>query len=351
MNVLLLGYYGFHNLGDDLMLEGLTELLSHDSSVEKILVPVREYYYPKMQLVKYVALPTSLVGWMNLMRCSHRIVWGGGTCLYANSGLVWLFLMSFLARLLGKKFSFLSIGVEAAAKRKDAFLIRMILRMAHVVSIREEDSVRIVRKVYGIESKKVILSYDLASLSVKKLIRQKCKRDSSLNRVSFSGHYAFVSKAHIEYCAQLLTKLLERHPNLTVHFLPAHEGYSTDDIQHRIIASYIPTHYRQRLYFYQNMSLTQYIEQMTTMNFHIGFRLHSVFIAEYLNLPYLALAYAPKVRVFAQEHRRYSVPVGEAVPPDIVEQIFRNFSPCEVDDQQLDYQLNNIKECVRKVLH
>lgn len=333
------------------MLEGVAELLSQDSSIEKILVPVRECYYPKMQLVEYVTLPTSWAGWGKLIRKSHRIVWGGGTCLYANSGLLWLFLISFFAHVSGKKFSFLSVGVETVAKRKDAFLIRMILKMAHIVSLREKESVRIVREVYGIRTRKVMQSYDLVYLNVRKLLRQKRESEFTLNRISFSGHYAFVSKAHIVIYARLLTGLLERNPNLTVHFLPAHEGVTTDNVQHRVIASHIPEIYRKRLFFYENMSPTQYVKYLASMNFHIGFRLHSVFIAEYLSIHYLAMAYAPKVRLFASEHGRCSVNVGEKVTCNVVEEVFRNFTPCKVSDEQLECLFNNIKECVGKVLH
>lgn len=350
MNVLLLGYYGFHNIGDDLMLDGLIELLSRNPLIKKILIPVYELYYSPKPFTEYVSLPSSLIGWIKLVRHSHAIIWGGGTCLYANSGLLWLFLISFFSCLMRKKLSFVSVGVENTSGIA-SFLIRMILKMVHFISLREGESFRVTKDVYKMDERKIMKSYDLVYLSVDKLLSKKCKHKLFLNRVSFSGHYAFLSKSHIEYCSRILSDLLERHSNLTIHFLPAHEGNSTDNMQHSLIIAQIPTHYRRRLFTYEDVSLEQYVEQMATMDFHIGFRLHSVFIAEYLNIPYLALAYAPKVRIFASSHGRYSANLDERISSDIVEKIFYDFSPCEISEEQLKKQISNIKECVEKALH
>ncbi|MEL6462619.1 MAG: polysaccharide pyruvyl transferase family protein, partial [Cyanobacteria bacterium J06621_15] len=47
MNILLMGYYGFHNVGDDLFLRQLIDYFAKKQNVKNIFVFCQEDYYER----------------------------------------------------------------------------------------------------------------------------------------------------------------------------------------------------------------------------------------------------------------------------------------------------------------
>lgn len=351
MKVLLIGYYGYKNLGDDLMLEGLLrQLLSNYEDIE-IRVPVAEKYFNSIdKRLDYVSLPSSLLAWLKLIRTVDRVIWGGGTCIYPNSGLLWLFLISVFSFLFRKKIYFLSIGVEKANRFWDFWMIRTILHIAHFISLRDKESYGIVKNIYKVSDKKLLLSYDLAYLMMESLPKVNSP-SSNLNNISFSGHYGFCESQTIKIYAKLLDELCDRNNEMKIHFLPAHGGVKTDDLQHKAICSLMNEKHKKQIVFYNDLSVSQYLSIISKMDFHIGFRLHSLFIAESLNIPYLAVSYADKVRIFASMHRRDFFLVDDEVTLEDVDRINNSYLYKDyIKEKSTESILDNLRLCVKIAL-
>ena len=116
MNIVIIGYYGVANLGDDLMLDNLLRFLGFRSDVGHITVFCVENYYKSYCKTSFIESrswnkPAKLLAVMR----ADAVFWGGGACLYErnddNRGLSGLLRLQRLCRLLHTKFLFLSIGV------------------------------------------------------------------------------------------------------------------------------------------------------------------------------------------------------------------------------------------------
>lgn len=351
MKVLLIGYYGYKNIGDDLMLEGLLgQLLSEHKDIE-LRVPVMENYFTLVdKRLKYIPQPSSLLAWLRLIRAVDRIIWGGGTCLYPNSGLLWLFFISISSLLLRKKFSFLSIGVENTNKFWSWAMIRIILHIAHFISLRDKDSYHIAKNIYKVSDKKLLLSYDLAYFMMGNSPRVHPSPPNFRN-ISFSGHYDFREHQSTKIYATLLDELCETNDEIRIHFLPAHGGIKTDDFQHKAIYSLMNEKHKKKIVFYNDLSSSQYLSIIRTMDFHIGFRLHSIFIAESLNIPYLAVSYADKVRIFASKHGRVFFLVNDKVTLEDINRINSCYLyTAPMKGRNIECILDNLKRCIETAL-
>jgi len=301
MNILLIGYYGYHNLGDDLMLNGIIKILESNSSICNITVPVKECYYTfQNNKILQIPLPNNYNKWYQLIKNNDLIIWGGGTCLYANPGLNWLLIISYMIFVLRKKLYFIGVGVDYPDSFFDRTKIRTILNVSSKIGIRDSTSVENCINLYHINSNKISRIDDLAYLSLPTKKIKLYQSNTTLKKISFSGHYDFISEETINFYATLITTILYQNTELELHFLPAHCGQNSDNRQHTLIYRKIPNCLKNRIFLYPNLSSDYFMTKLSEMDFHIGFRLHSIFLSNNLSIPFLAINYAPKVESYVK---------------------------------------------------
>ncbi len=301
MNILLIGYYGYRNLGDDLMLNGFSKFLESNTSIDKVTIPAKECYY-KFQSTKIsqVYLPKSYKEWLRIIKANDLIIWGGGTCLYSNPGLNWLLIISCITFLLGKKLLFIGIGVDYPQSIFDKIKIKTILNISNKIGVRDPKSLDNCIFKYNLKENKIYSIDDLAYLSLNPKNLSAHTFHNPPKKISFSGHYEFISKKTINFYTSLLISLLNQNTELELHFLPAHGGQFSDDNQHTLIYNKIPDNLKNRVILHRNLSPEEFVETLSFMDFHIGFRLHSIFLSKNLSIPFIAINYAPKVESYVK---------------------------------------------------
>jgi len=181
MNIFLFGYYGYQNVGDDIMLNNLLSMLLKQRIIQSIYVNARSIDILDRidnHRIKYITNDKPI--WSKLYRlfaalkCSYWI-WGGGTCLFGiknNDGLLNLYKWIKLSKILNKKFIFLGIGIGELDKTGKK-ITQNIIESAVFISFREKDSIQIAKQlVPNISINNTILSGDLFFLNPAKLKRQ-----------------------------------------------------------------------------------------------------------------------------------------------------------------------------------
>lgn len=164
--ILLVGYYGYENAGDDMLLARTVSLVCKRFPGSKIRIlwpgkkaPDLYYYVPRFSFPAVV--------WA-IFR-SQRIVYGGGSIFQdasSFSSVAYYAILALLARFMGKKSYILGHGMGPLNARKSRLLVRWALSCFEAVSLRDEESLALIRDI-GSLHQRVILASDLGFYGVK----------------------------------------------------------------------------------------------------------------------------------------------------------------------------------------
>ncbi len=188
--IFLYGYYGFDNVGDDLLLSSVVstifQFFPKASFVVRSLTPVSSVVDERIQFVELERIMVrkerprwqrltsyALATWHSLRGCSH-LIFGGGTLFHAREGssinLALIAMLVVMARLRGAKVFALGVGVAPLPKGMPRFLLGVILKLAQDFAVRDASSLANCRDIRGVTS--VRRTADLVfALSLKTLPR------------------------------------------------------------------------------------------------------------------------------------------------------------------------------------
>lgn len=320
MNVVLLGYYGFENLGDDLMMEGAANALANHPWVSRVVVFRASGRAPASSRsgVRFadVSGKTGKIRLLLEIARADRVIWGGGTCIYEPddrdlSGLRFLAFVARACRTLGRPLALCGVGIGRLSSAAATAVAQAILEDAGWLSFRDAGSARLAEEL-GADPGRIRLGGDLFFLSVP--VRSLARERHVLRTVSFSGvhHYAG-DTGIVDRYAQILRGWLSE-PELEIVFLPLHRGSRSDEAFHGALARHLPV---GRYRFAQAGDPLAGAEALGQADVHVGMRLHSIALADCLGVPNLGLEYSPKVARYVEkssmgEYRRLFA-IGEEV--------------------------------------
>ena len=120
MNIMLIGYYGYHNIGDDLFVRQLTNYLVSKQKVKNIFILGEENYYKfdHRKVFYFANNQLSKIKRALILLKSDYIAWGGGS-LNLDSEPGNLLKLQTLSKLMGKRFGFLGVGLDSVLKEKN----------------------------------------------------------------------------------------------------------------------------------------------------------------------------------------------------------------------------------------
>lgn len=307
MNILLMGYYGQRNIGDDLFVKQLTHYFSQQSEVDKIFLLCKEDYYPKTsEKVRFFSeSKLSKLQKLRLLVQSDRIFWGGGT-LNIDDKPTNLLRMQALCKFLGKSFGFLGIGLEGVGSQSESRNYALFEK-ADLLYVRDKYSYDVATQT-GKNKRSVCLGGDLAFLDLSvydKFLKNPNKAE--LKHISFCGKFWW-GEGRGEFYAQQLMPAIEKY-NAVIHLLPAHVGDERNDNRfHHFLQKYLPPENCQ-LHSWEKPE--EFIEILSGMDFHLGNRLHSIILADILGVPNIGIDkigskienYLEKAQLLAAERR------------------------------------------------
>lgn len=347
MNILLMGYYGQRNIGDDLFVKQLSNYFSRRSDVVNIFILCKEEYYPKNseKVTFYCEEKLSKLQKLLLILKSDRIFWGGGT-LNIRDRPTNLLRIQFLSRLMGKKFGFLGIGLEAvdAEVQEESY---NIFQKSSLLYLRDRSSYDIASNYF--ENKEAIsLGGDLAFIDLNIYHNYiQSKTNNQLQNISFSGKFWW-GEGRGEFYANQLLPVIEKY-NSVIHLLPGHVGTERNDNQfHERLKKYLP---QQNYQLHSWEEPEEFIEILSTMDFHFGNRLHSIILADILGVPNIGIDrvgskignYIEKTNLLVEERR---VDFMEEIGLDRIERILNQYvRPA----QFISHESEQAKNCLEKV--
>lgn len=297
----LYGYFGFQNVGDDIMLLNALRYFNKFHKNSKFYVFVNEDYYSVNP--DYSNYDNIQVSYIKLSPFINRVAiyyyvflikeafWIGGTCLYEtrSSGLIgmeWLINVIKKYNRLSKNFSFCNIGIGDFISERGKKLYKDTIQFSKIISCRDEVSLSKVKNHFK-DANKFIQGGDLACL-----IDYNRKKIPEDDIVVFCGHYQYHDNVKIiSFYSNVLNELGEL--GYRILFVPMHQGIDNDNKFHNKIANNLK--YKNDVISYDSGEVFSYLEKA---KFIISMRLHGVFLSDIIGVPNIGISYHEKVSTY-----------------------------------------------------
>lgn len=321
MKVVLLGYYGYGNLGDDLMMQAASGVLAASSNIAQMIVFV-DSQSTLVPLPSPKIIYSKLNGFFGKLRLAkeilfaNRVIWGGGTCLYAGpdgelSGLRFLSKVSRYCKFVQKPIHFCGIGIGFVPLGDASRLVSEIIADSGSLVFRDEASLARALEL-GADPSIVSLGGDIFFMAQRQDPRS--RHDGVIRKISFSGVEEYSKKSElVKFYSEVMKEwILEL--GVEILFLPMHQGSNSDNGLHEAIASYLPIGSYSLLNYMDPLECSNLMQQA---DFHVGMRLHSLALADCLGIPNIAIEYSTKVAQYVEKSQMGSYPrlaqVGENI--------------------------------------
>ena len=322
--VLIFGYYGFRNTGDEAILAAMLRDLSDEIvDLEAVVVSGNPAATSQEHGVRAV-LFTNLSGIIDAARESDAILLGGGglfhdywgaeaeTVLSADHGsLAFVSAAPLLSTLLGKPLMIYAVGVGPLGSETGRRMTRAAFAQASVATVRDEAS-RSVLADAGVDPERVVVTADPAfrlAPAPPELAREVWRREVPgaerpvLGVALRSWDFGVAPEAWEASVAQGLDAFLQERPGSRVLFLPFQDtpGDLVDD---RAVAERVRTrmtHAERSSCLSRTLPPVEMAALVARCDALLAMRLHAAIFALGAGVPVVALSYDPKVRRLLEE--------------------------------------------------
>lgn len=313
-NILISGYFGFKNTGDELILDAM----------------IRDFraIQPEMMITVVSGNPDSTkrhfhvnaVSWADIRKiicavevCDLVILGGGGlfhdywgfdsSTILTSSHIGFSFYSSIamLAAVMKKPLMLYAVGVGPILSKNGLSTMKAIAGQASTITIRDDESRDILLSM-GIPAERILLTADPVfnrPQVIEEIVHPYQKaEDGLLVGVALRNWDVGVDPAYWEkQVAEGLDDFLERHPAGEVLFIPFQNVKETllDDPGVAGRVQRMMKHHRQTSIYRSSASISNLTGTLSTCDLVMGMRLHSLILAMNYGVPAVALSYDRKI--------------------------------------------------------
>lgn len=295
--IVISGYYGFGNSGDDaLLLSIISELKKHGLKDSITVLSSNPEETKKIYGVKAVNRINPFAVLYSILFC-RMFISGGGTLIQdgtsTKSLLYYLYLIK-LAKLLGKKVMLYANGIGPVNKESNKIKCNKILNTVDVITVRDEKSMDVLEDM-SISKPLIQLTADPVFLL------DKAQNIDNIIKEIGSEKYFCISVRNTKKLGADFEKNLANAVenisikyNLTPVFVPLQKSdikICADTIKHLKTASVILSH---------TLSPTEIMAVVSKAQMAVGMRLHMLIYAAAAAIPIVGIVYDPKVSGFME---------------------------------------------------
>jgi polysaccharide pyruvyl transferase CsaB len=288
--MLLAGYYGFGNLGDEAILEMTLKQILEITDRENITVlsgnkTVTRKKYNVNTIDRYNVLSI-----LCALKHSDVLIFGGGSLLQdvtsKRSIYYYLFLIR-LAKLMKNKIVMLSQGIGPIINERSKKAVQSTLPLVDYITVRDNYSKEFLESI-GVDEKKIFLSTDPV-INIRKDSDLEDEKQGA-KKICFSlRNWKDSDVSH--KISMVAKKLIDN--GMECHFIPF---YYKEDLQ--LIDQVEEILGNKAVYYKEKLSTGNAFEIIKTMDVMVGVRLHSLIFAAAANVPIVAVSYDHKVDHF-----------------------------------------------------
>jgi len=338
MKVLLSGYYGFDNAGDDAVLFAIVQALREVLPQVEITVLSNQPEKTAAQLAVHAVDRWSKAGLFRAIRQCDVLISGGGSLLQdvtSKNGILYYLGIIKLAQLMRKKVLVYAQGIGPVRDARNRTLTAKILNKAQAITVRDFDSrtelmhmgvyqevLVTVDPVLGISAEQIDGAMGLRLLQ--KAFPQYVEKQKTLMVAARNWQH---SDRFFQEIAQSCDAMAEA--GWQVMFLPFH--YPDDVEAGQKIAAKMT---KPSMVLTDNLGPKETMAILKNADLILGMRLHSLIMGAALLKPMVALSYDPKVNSFMQLLRQPDCFAVDSVEAEQLIQAMMRLSQRSDQEQQ-----------------
>lgn len=287
--IFLFGYYGFDNLGDDLILKSIVEEFKN-----RFKINVLTYNYEKTKEMLDVN-PISRSNFSSIVKAiknSDIIASGGGSLLQdetSSKSLYFYLGLIVLGKIFNKKIIFLFNGIGPINKKYNKFIMKTILKSVDNILLRDDKSYKLLESLNINNNVEVIGdAVFLKKYNVKTTYLE--KRESKNVIISLRPWKSF-DKIKVKEMSKVIKDLIKKGYNVELLPLMDPDDYElllrlkqSTALEIEVISS--------------SISVDELFNKIEKAHFLIGERLHSLIFSSICETPVIGIEYDPKISGF-----------------------------------------------------
>lgn len=295
--ILISGYYGFDNFGDDAILHVLVSELKKHLNVPRITVisnnPAKTSRIYDVNSVHRFNLKEII----KRIKTCNVFISGGGSLLQDTTSfqsLLYYLILIFLAKYFGKKTIIFAQGIGPISTIFGRFLTRTVLAKVDLISVRDKESQLFLKRL-GVNS---VLATDPAwclEISTEELL---VKVEKINIGVQLRGWKSLTNK-NVNIIADIISEKFNDEKNC-INLISLQDTHDLEIMQ-RLKNILLKKHLKSEVKIFSSLTMNQSINLLGTLDYLLGMRFHACLIAAIFNVPTLALSYDPKVTSLALE--------------------------------------------------
>lgn len=337
-NVLISGYYGFNNTGDEAMIETMSILLAKrnyglivlSSNPEKTKEAYNVQAYNRYKITEVI----------KAIRKADIIVSGGGTLFQdiTSKKSIWYYLgIVKIAHLLHKKVCVAYQGMGPIDTKMYRRMTKRTLnkKFVRLVALRDKNAMDYAKNI-GIKEDKISFSSDMVFM-MEPPAKERCMKILRDNLHGYEEGQALIGlsvrewkdKDRTDLFAELADRLVEKY-HARIVFFPFHKPKDAEiskiiihKMKHEESAVLIPNRYLP----------SEILGTMGLMNVNIGVRLHSLVFSAVMNVPTIGISYDPKIDGFLEMINMTPVCTYEDISVEKLLEHVQNF----MEGERVDY--------------
>jgi polysaccharide pyruvyl transferase CsaB len=292
MKIVLLGYYGFDNLGDEAVLAGILQTIRPiEGDKEIIVLSNNPEKTTKMHAGVQAVSRWDRAAVFGALNNTDVFIFGGGSLLQdatSVKSVIWYALVALLARRKAKKVLWWGQGIGPLSSPLSRLLVKIIANQADAITVRDEKSAQLLKEIGARGSIQVVADPAFA-LSV--------TPQAIINRhgVLFAPRewHSGADKA-TDKLGEVLA-IANGLPGVTgeVTGLPMHLPHDKAYLER--------LGFGDVLYGWEDKPIEATLARVAQSEMMISVRLHSLIFAARAGVPFVALSYDPKIIALAEQ--------------------------------------------------
>ncbi|NDL66513.1 polysaccharide pyruvyl transferase CsaB [Anaerotalea alkaliphila] len=349
--ILIAGYYGYYNSGDDAILTSICEDITGLDKGHAITIlsnspeaTQREYGYPA---VNRFNLPSVL----KALKQTDILIMGGGSLLQdkTSSRSLWYYLFLIgMAKRMGKKCMLYANGIGPVRKPFNKMLTRWIANKIDIITLREHLSLKPLEGMKVSKPKIIVTADPVFNLELPpgKPVDEIFAKEG-VDRGKPYVTVMFRSWEHEEHYTRVMAKvcdqIVERY-NYNILFVPM--KYPSD----LIVSMEVMKKMKHRSYVLQDRyEIQDIIGVIARSELVLAMRLHALLYAATQNVPMIGFNYDPKVRYYVQEMGMHLVEdLHRCTVQDILREVAQIFDQYDGIKEQLRQKVEVLKAMAEK---
>lgn len=331
--VVISGYYGYDNIGDEAILYSIIQAIKGFNSEIEIFVLSSSPEETSQRYNVKAAGRYNLPEIISILKGADLFISGGGSLIQdvtsMKSSFYYLTILQ-LARVLSKKSVFFCQGVGPLNNRFVRLATLKTLEKVDLISVRDINSKKLLENI-GLAGDEIIKSVDPVFL---------LDDATAINRNNITGDNIlgisvrpWADNSYIQPMAAGVNQLIEDYPDLKVHLIPFHKG--EDESLSESFSELLNTD-RIRLLKAQShpARMIDYYEEIDIL---LGVRLHSLIYATITATPFVGISYDPKIDSYLSELEKSPAGSTELIKPErVYERLSYNFDNYLAESERLE---------------